>query len=382
MKNVHIYPSAFTHESRILKEAGTLRAMLGMQEIYLVGVATPGLPASEDVGDGIEIRRLGPAKGRGLIKLVRHIIWCVHTLIFCLRLRPSVVNCHSLPVLPIGVLVKALTRARLVYDAHELETETMGSSPRRRRAGRLIEGWCMRFVDLLVVVSPGIEAWYRAHYDIDAAVTVLNAPKLRTAHRTSLLSDNLQLRKGEKVVLYQGVLAQGRGIEALIAASEALESAGYALVLMGYGAMLDEYTRQSRDLPFHIHPPVRPAELLNYTASADIGLCLIEDSCLSYRLSLPNKLFEYALAGIPVVASDLPEIRAVVEDARVGACIPDWSVEAVVETVRRVDAMRGSDLDARLDAVARLFCWEVQEVKLVAAYREHLLESPEASESL
>lgn len=373
LRNVHIYPSPFTHESRILKEAQTLSAMLGIADISLVGVKVAGLPTIEQVAPGIVIRRLGPSKGRGLMKAVRHLLWCLNVLWFCLRCRADLVNCHSLPVLPIGVIVKWLTRSKLVYDAHELETETVGSSTRRRQVGRAIERLCIRFVDLLIVVSPGIEAWYRRRYTIRATVTVLNAPRRRQPTPTAQsFSSALGFDASKKVVLYQGGLAAGRGLEALAAAAPALDEAGYALVLMGFGPLHQELVEKSRTGRFYVHPAVSPEVLLDYTAAADIGLCLIEDSCLSYRLSLPNKLFEYAMARLPVVASDLPEIRAVVEGSRIGACITGWNAADIVETIRRADAMRGPELDARLDQVAKDYCWEREEHRMCEAYRAHI----------
>lgn len=373
MVNVHIYPSPFTHESRILKEAQTLHSRLGLYPIALIGVATKGQPARERISDQIEIHRLGPSKGHGIMKAVRHLIWCMHVLWFCLRTRPRIVNSHSLPVLPIGVIAKWILGSKLVYDAHELETETNGTSGIRRIVGRILERFCLRFVDLLVVVSPGIETWYRETYGVDAIITVLNTPLYCETERTSLISENLGIDPQKKIALYQGVLGTGRGLEAIVAASEALDVAGYALVLMGYGPMQQELARLTQSRPFHLHPPVTPSELLSYTASADFGLCLVEDSCLSYRLSLPNKLFEYAMARIPVIASDLPEIRSVVEGSQIGACISDTSSNGIVRAICQVHSATDEGLYKRLDEVARHYCWEAQEEALVKAYSHYVL---------
>lgn len=369
MRNVHIYPSEFRHESRILKEAATL-AKLGFAEIDLVGVKGAGLLDVESVAPKISIRRLGPAKGRGVMKAVRHVLWCISVLWLCLSRRYSVVNCHSLPVLPIGVLACLLTGATLVYDTHELETETAGSSARRRRLGRLLERACIRFASLVIVVSPAIERWYRQQYGIANVVTVLNAPgysEVATGQHVLVDGDT-----DKKVVLYQGALAPGRGLEYLIDASPMLEEAGYRLVLMGYGPLEAELKERTKSLPFILHPAVSPSVLLEYTASADIGICLIEDICLSYHLSLPNKLFEYVMARLPVVASNLPEISAVITRNEIGLCLTGWKPMEIVGAIRRVDAMRGDALKARLDAVAKEFCWERQEAVLLDGYQRHL----------
>jgi glycosyltransferase involved in cell wall biosynthesis len=376
MRNIHIYPSPFTHESRILREASTLRAKLGVTEIDLIGVETAGLPAEEPVADGTTIRRFGPAKGRGAMKAVRHLMWCLNVLWFCVRRRPRIVNCHSLPVLPIGVLAKWLTGSRLVYDAHELETETGGSSLRRRMIGRVIERACIGLAELIIVVSPGIEDWYAARYGKRPIVTVLNTPRYRPPAAKPAHFDAFRGPEGRtKVVLYQGVFSAGRGLEAIAGAAKALDEAGYAVVLMGYGPLEEDIKRDENVAGghLHLHPAVSPQVVLDYTGSADIGLCLIEDICLSYRLSLPNKLFEYAMARIPVVASDLPEIRKVLEEGRIGTCIGSWDAAGIVHAVRHADALRGAELEERLEQVARQYSWEVQEERMCNAYRNHVL---------
>lgn len=371
MRNVHIYPSEFRHESRILKEAATLSETLGFSRVDLVGVTGQGVPRQEQVAPAITIHRLGPSKGRGVMKAVRHAVWCLNVLWFCLTRRYGVVNCHSLAVLPIGALVRLLSGAKLVYDTHELETETAGSSPRRRSVGRVVERAFVRFASLVIVVSPGIERWYRQQYALDAIITVLNAPNYQEA-RTSR-HDLTGAGATKTVVLYQGALAPGRGIERLVEASTLLDQAGYVLVLMGYGSLETVLREQAKDLPFVVHPAVSPTTLLEYTAAADIGVCLIEDVCLSYNLSLPNKLFEYAMARLPVVASNLPEIRSVVVGHQIGVCLEAWEPIAILDAVRQADAMRGEALSRRVREVAKVFCWEQQEIVLRDGYQKHVL---------
>lgn len=374
MRNIHIYPSAFTHESRILKEVATLSARLGFDDIDLVGVGTAELPPVQLVTSGIVVRRLGPSKGQGVMKALRHVIWCLHVMFFCFRRGPDIVNCHSLPTLPIGVLVKLLSGARLVYDAHELETETAGTRESRRRVARVLERWCMPFVDLTIVVSPGIEAWYRDRYGIKAIATVLNTPHFRESAATSVnFSQILGIDTDKKILLYQGGLSPGRGLEVLTEAASALFEAGYVLVLMGYGPLEEALRQQAKSKHFYVCPAVDPEILLNYTAAADIGLCLIEDVCLSYHLSLPNKLFEYVMARIPIVASDLPEIRKVVHGNQIGACIPSWDIQSIVDTVCAVKKIPMVELQERLEKLAKAYSWKNQEDVMCKAYETYVL---------
>lgn len=374
MRNVHIYPSSFTHESRILKEAKSLRDHLGYTEILLVGVKTKGLPSSERVDDVTTIYRLGPAKGaHGLAKLVMHALWCVHTLFFILWRRPNCVNCHSLPVLPIGVVIKLLTGAKLVYDAHELETETAGLAGGRKAVSKLVERVFIHVPDLIVVVGPGIERWYRERYSVASIIVLLNVPHYVEASASTVLRRQLAIPDDFRILLYQGGLSVGRGIEELIDAAEVLGASKYAVVFMGYGPLEGKVREASTRLKtVYYQSAVPPSELLRYTSSADVGIVSVQDSCLSYRLSLPNKLFEYIMGGLPVIVSSLPEMKAFVADNGVGCGIPTWGVEELVLALQTIESMRGPDLNARIGNVALKYCWEREEEKLIAGYRRYL----------
>jgi len=142
------------------------------------------------------------------------------------------------------------------------------------------------------------------------------------------------------------------------------------LVFLGYGELEGLARDGATRLPnVHFHEAVPPADLLPITAGADVGLCIIEDACLSYFLSLPNKLFEYVSAGLPAVISDFPEMRRLVDDLGVGwpvdvtesdiaATLGTISLEDVAE--RRAAALAGrSSLD-----------WETESAPLVSLYQE------------
>jgi len=377
-RNIHLYPSAFTHESRILKEAETICTDRIFSDILLVGVKGQGLQAVEQVSDRITIYRIGPAKRKSAVgKAIWYIFWCLHALWFSLRHHPACVNCHSLPVLPVGALVKVLTGASLVYDAHELETETIGLAGIRKRLSQVVESLLIRYSELVIVVSPGIEQWYREKYNLNNVVTVLNSPKYVEGTKSNKLRECLSIDEAyDRILLYQGSLSPGRGVEYLLNAAPLLSKKKYAVVFMGNGVLVEKIRKVAEsNVNVYFQPAVPPKDLIEYTASADVGVSMIEDVCLSYKLSLPNKLFEYLMARLPVLASSLPEVREIVEINQAGACIATWESSVVVEALERIQAMTGPTLKARLDLMARRYCWEQQERVLIKAYRDHVSRS-------
>src|SRR5262249_47343357 len=141
----------------------------------------------------------------------------------------------------------------------------------------------------------------------------------------------LDIPSNDLIFFYQGVLDRGRGVETTLAAF-AKAPPGRHVVFLGFGrmqAIVEDYARRYPNI--HFHPAVPPGELRQYTRSGDVGLCIISPLCLSYRYGFPNKLFEYMACGVPVIATDLPEIGAVVKAAGAG-----WTIENSPEALLSV----------------------------------------------
>lgn len=145
------------------------------------------------------------------------------------------------------------------------------------------------------------------------------------------------------------------------------------LVFLGSGPLVDEMLAEAAKLSIadrvFVLPAVPVSELPEWTASADIGLCLIEPLGESYRLSLPNKLFEYLAAGLPVVGCDLPEIGAVLRSTQAGIAVDPSGSAATIEALRRLvsdPALRTQCRDNALAASVDLV-WEKEKHLLVSA---------------
>jgi glycosyltransferase involved in cell wall biosynthesis len=109
--------------------------------------------------------------------------------------------------------------------------------------------------------------------------------------------------------------------------------------------------------------------VLRYTSSADIGLCLIENTCLSYYYSLPNKLFEYLLTGLPVMVNDMPEQRQIVERFNCGWVVPSSLTEQVA-LIESIDAGELERYRAGAARAADAFDWEKEATALRQIYSE------------
>jgi glycosyltransferase involved in cell wall biosynthesis len=172
-----------------------------------------------------------------------------------------------------------------------------------------------------------------------------------------------------QIYLYQGFLTTGRGIRILLEVFAHLGEARH-LVLMGYGD-LEPLVRESAAAYSNIHfvPAVPPNRVLEYTADADVGLALIENVCLSYYNSLPNKVFEYAMCGVPSLVSDFPEMARFVDESGFG-----WKVSPdAASLTERIPALGRQEIERKKTHIrsSKLrYGWESEEAQLLDMYAQ------------
>lgn len=316
---LHIYPSTFTHESRILKETGSLIKSGLFDQIYIGAFWTEGLAEYEQLDTQRTVRRIRlrsmTFSGR-LGKLLRFAEWYLRIFFEFRHKRPTFINCHSLSVLPLGVLFSWLCGSRLIYDTHELETETSESKGLRKVFAKFLERALIGQVEAVIVVCDSIGHWYRDTYKLIEVHVVRNIPHARPSpvRKSKLLRQMFGVRDVESLFIVQGIMDIGRGIDIILQAFSRAEPDKH-VVFFGNGSLQREIADWSKQYPnIHYHPAVSPQELLEFTAGADVGISLLENTCLNHYYCLPNKVFEYLLCGLPVIISDFPEMAKIVDE--------------------------------------------------------------------
>ena len=374
--NLHIYPSDMTNESRIEKIVKTLIDHDVFEVVKVVGKGRR--PASFKFSSGASVSVYGNLfESRNLIlRTIDFLFWYLRIIREYWNSDVQCINAHSLSVLPLCVGFKMIKNCILVYDTHELETETNSTGGIRKKLGQIIERQLIGYCDATVVVSRAYAEWYVDKYESVAPVVIRNAPYYRNLARSEKFSLELGLDKSDFVFLYQGLLGEGRGLRDLIACFGALTETKAHFVVMGYGP-LESFVRESAETFPNIHfkEAVRPNEVLAYTASADYGLCCIEPTSLSYEYALPNKLFEYCMAGTPVIAYDLPEIGALIRRERCGYLVSHSSPTDLKALIGRLseDAEEYPEIANNARSVGRRFAWEVQSGELLQLYQQILI---------
>lgn len=373
--NLHIVRNEVVYDSRVLKETRELQESGLFQAIVIAGFEKQGLQESEDI-DGRHLWRV-PIMSRTLPKdplsqAIKFLEWR-HRAVGALKGLPlSVIHCHDLEPLPIAVKLKRLTGARLVYDAHELETERTNLGAVQKRVMRVVESRLSKFVNAMITVSPSIQSWYGSRYPNLPVSLVRNIPSPTEVGRASTdLKDRLGVSASELLFIFSGGLGAGRSIEPLL---EAFSHQGvpHHVLFMGDGIFAEKIRRAARQCErIHWMAPVLPHRVLPTLAAADIGLSLIEDISLSYRFCLPNKLFEYWQAGLPVLASNLPDQGLLVSRYEAG-----WLVATKKDQIAaRLMSITGAELSAVRSGVDRVkhdLTWQGEAKVLLSVYKSLL----------
>jgi glycosyltransferase involved in cell wall biosynthesis len=289
-----------------------------------------------------------------------------------LLMKADILVSNDLDTLPAVYSASRIKNSVVVYDSHEYFTEVPELKNRRfvRKIWESIESRILPHIHFSSTVSSPIAEAYRKKYNIQMAV-IRNLP----FRRTTEAAPTFHLRKhSEKIILYQGVLNMGRGLEMAIKAMQYTED--FQLVIIGQGDVETDLKELSRSLGLTrkvtFTGRISPEKLFEYTVQADLGISLEEDLGLNYRFALPNKVFDYIQAGVPVLVSDLPEVKSLVLQYDVGTINNAKTPFELAALFKQIlgDEVKMKTWKLNLKKAAAELCWQNEEPKLLNLYRE------------
>ncbi|MEL7152218.1 MAG: glycosyltransferase [Pseudomonadota bacterium] len=291
---------------------------------------------------------------------------------------PAVIHAHDLYTLGAGAFLAHHHGAKLVYDAHEYEPERNPPlPPDQRRVIQLLEDRVLSHASGLITVSESIVRLYqRRKPGLDVRL-VQNCPDLRAAvSDVPGLRERTGLARDVPLMVFVGLpKLDSRGLRITLDALALLPEVHMAVIGQ-------RWKQEDRDLMaaaraaglenrIHLLDPVAPEDVITAIRDADVSTCLIQDSTLSYRFSMPNKLFEALLAGVPTIVSDLPDMGGLIRRLEVGLVVDQTDPEAIAGAVRRILADRKAFVPsgpARME-LENDCSWAGQETVLLEFYR-------------
>jgi glycosyltransferase involved in cell wall biosynthesis len=370
--NLHIYPSDMVHENRIFKQARFISKNYDFEKVILLGIWREGISKNQLLENKIQIKRISLLNIQN--RSILYLYFFFYAFVLILLNRPSLVNIHTLEFLPV-VFIAKIFKIKIIYDPHELETEKNNTRGLRKKLSKWLEYLLIKKADHIFVVSENIADWYEKTYNIPRPTVLLNVPRVAHVNKKNYFKDTFHLRDDQIILLYQGGLAAGRGVDILLEAFKKSKNDKIVIIFMGYGEFEKEIQSLSKSYNnIFFHKAVPTDEVLNYTASADVGVALIKNTCLSYNFCMPNKLFEYAMAGLPVIVSNVKEMSAFVKKYQMGVVVEDDTVASLNEAIERLLSMDLTVLKQNAKKAALDNSWEHQEEKMQIVYQKLLNE--------
>ena len=351
----HIIVSVITDlisDNRVHKVCCTLTGM--GYEVTLVGRMLSDSPSVTGRPYATHRFRLLINKG-----LLFYAFYNFRLLLYLLGHHFDVLLANDLDTLPANILASGIKRKPIVYDSHEYFTEVpeLIGRPGTKRIWEWIEGKLVPHVHEAITVCKSIAAIYTEKYKIHFHV-VRNLPVARKVY-------SIKEEGHLPAIMYQGSLNPGRGLECCIRAMKHIE--GARLVIAGDGELKKKLMALaisegvSHKVEFLGRLPLE--ELAEITPKASVGVSVEEDLGWNYHYALPNKLFDYIQARVPVFVSNLPEMAAVVKQYGIGVINSDFTPRGIANMFNEMinnDEKRKVWLD-NLEYASGELIWEKEE---------------------
>ncbi len=245
---------------------------------------------------------------------------------------------NDLDTLLPNYLVSRLKNKPIIYDSHELfcEVPELQKTPFKKKIWEGLEGLILPKLKYCVTVNDSIANIFTGKYNVPFVV-VRNIPAkiLLKEYKTRA---QLDIPENKKVILLQGAgINVDRGAEELVDAMQYLPDC--VLLIIGSGDVWPDLQEKVKILNLNnviLIDRIPRSELVHFTAHADLGISIDKNTNLNYQLSLPNKIFDYLQAGVPLLTSRLPEIEKIVTQYQIGDFITSHDPESIAEKIHEL----------------------------------------------
>lgn len=326
------------------------------------------LPDSLPFDPPYDVKRMKLRRNKGALFYAEYNIRLFFVLLFS---KVDLIYSNDLDTLLACYLASKIRRKKLIYDTHEYFTEApeLVHRPKTKRVWERIEQHIFPKLRKVITVCDSIAHIYQKKYGLPVTV-VRNIPQTFTP-KTIKSRKELNLPEEKKILIIQGSgINVDRGAEEVVEALNYL-SDQYLLLIVGNGDVIPQLKQNvkqkklEKKVIFKSKMPFE--ELRQYTINADIGLTVDKDSNCNYLFSLPNKLFDYIHSEIPILSSQLVEIKNIIERYDIGYFIPNHSPKDIATTIERIfsDSKKLEKIKENLKLTKKDLCWEKEEKILI-----------------
>ena len=325
-------------------------------------------------------------------KLIQHSFFCREYDFFInhvlsMNIKYDYIYANDLPTLRQACKISRKLNAKLIYDSHEIYIETLNQFfPTKAKGffkkmifktllslmklhGRSIESKYIRQIDDFITVNQSLLNYFKKEYKITIGKVIMNLPFNNKTSKVHDFRNQFKWPENTQIILYQGSLTKGRGLELLLSSVQFLEKR-CKLIILGDGPLKKDLCLMVNNNCLNERVKfinkVSIKELSAFTKGADIGINLLESINLSKKLASPNKLFEYIHAELPIICSYSPENDLVFEKYKVGIqCYNETnSIVDAIHKLINIDENEKNFIHEELIKSQSEFCFENQ-IKLI-----------------
>ncbi|MFW2441373.1 glycosyltransferase family 4 protein [Aliarcobacter butzleri] len=329
-KLVHILMTDYQLDSRVRNETVSL-----VNDGYDVDVycLKSKKTFTDEVREKVNLKRFGIVSS----KVVAFLSAYVSMFLYSLGKKIDSVHAHDVNALPIAYLIALFKRVPLIYDSHELWSESHHSMSSKLILNivAIMEKFFAKRATKIITVSDSIKEYLKKYFDTDNIEVVRNIPSYTHSGDYDLFREKYNLSDNVRICLYQGLISKTRGVDLIVKAALEVckKNSNIVFFFLGDGPYLDELKKLVIDSKLenkvYILGKIDQSELLKYTKSADIGIHAISNTCLNHEYCLPNKVFEYIHSYVVLVVTNLLELSKFVEENEVGITFKDNNVKSL-----------------------------------------------------
>lgn len=283
--------------------------------------------------------------------------------------KPDVIHANDFDTLLYSYKAAKKLNAAVVYDSHEIYAENIGIADKKwlKRYVIFKERRLVKKINAMICVSHAAQAYFKQKYGVEPTV-ITNCPMRNTEPLRPKVTDKFE-------VVYQGLIVKGRGYEEFVEAAKKLDN-DCRLVIRGYGSaepgLHEIVEKEHLEAKVVFAEPVDVKDLISAASSSHVGVVLTRPVNINFCLSVSNKVFEYAHAGIPEILSDVPEHRYLNDKYNFAIIIKDVTSDEIARAVLQLknNPLLYAQLSENSKKMIDEMNWENESLKLLKLYKD------------
>lgn len=372
-KILHILLTDYKVDSRVRNETESLYKRGHQIDVFCLKSRDT---LKKEFRRGVNIIRYGLSE----YKIIKIVTAYLQFIIIALTKNYRLVHAHDFTALPIGFVISRLKRIPLIYDSHELwsESEHEKYHVYIMKIAYLAERYCAKKSNYVITVSDSIKYYLEDYFDNKRIATVRNIPSYIYSQKSNILRERFMISEDIPVFIYEGSIDQKRGINIILNAINKIKELNFRFIFLGDGSYFDDlrdYIKANHlENLVIVLRSVPQNELIKYLSSSDIGVHAISNTCLNHEYCLPNKIFEYIHSGIGMVCTDLKEMSNIVESNVIGLTFKNNDADDLAEKMTTLINNKNLIHDYKVNSydLSKRITWDHEFNELEKVYGELL----------